>query len=147
MDLCREHVSTTMDVPERYRRNTSMLGRFPVVDMGKLASKGRDTTDLFRGSFLPTFPSPLRRIECRWNLYRLSNLAWQYPIDNGIDDTTTRILVYSTSDQRWHRERVGQLRPQEKSKRFFEACLFNRAKPRHQPEIQRWEAGGLGYRN
>ena len=39
-----------------------------MVLQGELAPKSIDTTDLFRGSSLPTSPTPLRRIECRWNL-------------------------------------------------------------------------------
>ena len=55
---------------------------------------------------------------------------------------------YSASDQRWHRQASGSsLRPRERSTFFFEACLSDRTKSRHQPDIHRWEVGGTGYRN
>ena len=45
-------------------------------------------------------------------------------------------------------ERVGQAFRLKKERRFFiKASLSDRVKPRHQPDIQRWEAGGPGYRN
>ena len=129
--------------PKGYPRNKHASWKpFLWCFMGPLAHKSTDTTDLFRGSSLPTSPTPLRRIECRLNLLppEQPRVVIPYSQWRRRDDNGTRVSSIEN--------RVGSsLRPQERSKPFCEACLSHRAKPRHQSDIQRWEAGGPGYRN
>ena len=78
----------------------------------------------------------------RRNHCRLSNLASQYPFYIGVDDTIT-IPVYPIFYQNAIREKVARLRHafigcEKKKSKIFEACLFDRAEPRHQPDIHRW---------
>ena len=133
--------------PKDYPRNKhAPWKRFLLVLLGRSPTKSTDTTDLFRGSSLPTSPTPLRRIECRWNLLPPEQPRVVTPYSQW-----RRLRDYDTSIARISkcRQLVSRVKPSASSKEhfFFEACLSHRAKPRHQPDIQRWETGGPGYSN
>ena len=82
---------TTMADPKVYPRNKhASWKRFLRCFWASPPTKDTDATDLFRGSSLPTSPTPLRRIECRWNLLPpeqtrvvIPYSQWRRRYDNG----------------------------------------------------------------